>query len=524
MMRKVSMLIPRAKSESGVALIVALSVLTVLLLLAGVILSSTVNLSDTSKRDVLSKRAFEAAQAGLQATLYRLNMNINSSSGEAATLSNKCIGGENELVEAPQPETPGVCKPYTSGTGATSLGNGASYKSWTSTVFSGPGECAGEIVGEANSVAQRCITSQGIVKQGGREVKQRVQERVVSFNGRPLFEHSGVTAESAIILGNQAKVLGPLYAKNEIVVQNTKPEAEAYALGRGGKAVAENGASIAQLGKKLEEIKEWRSSPALPPVQPLPPSGPVYTFPDGNARISNAFTTCTGACEPPDNFYKDNKPKEGCTASSCGWEAATRTLNLPSGYTWELSGGTYNFCNLIINGTARLTFNTHTVIFVDSPSDPETHCPANSGRLEVSGAFVNNTPGTKCSPAPCTPLAFDTTALQIYVYGPSDVPNSNATKNACLTGSDPTCVRISGGGGEFWGTVFAPTSDVAILNKGLTAGAIVGATVTFNNPGKFEQDHQDETITTTAKGTYYRSAWHQCKSELPSSTKPMAGC
>jgi Tfp pilus assembly protein PilX len=517
------MRIPRAKSESGVAVIVALSVLTILLLLAGVILSSTVNLGDASKRDAMSKRAFEAAQAGLQTTLYRLNMNINSSGGEAATLNSKCIGGENELVEEPLPTTPGVCKPYTSGTGATSLGNGASFKSWTSTVFVGSGECAGEIVGESSSVAQRCVTSQGIVRQGGREAKQRVQERVVSFDGRPLFEHAGVTAESAIILGNTAEVLGALYAKNEIVVQNPKPKAEAYALASGGKTVVESGASVAQLGKNLGEIKEWRSSPALPPVQPIPLGGPVYTFPDGNARISNAFTTCTGACEAPDSFYKDNKPKEGCTAIACGWEGATRSLKLPSGYTWELSGGTYNLCNLIINGTAKLTFKKHTVIFIDSPSDPETKCPANSGHLEISGGFVNNTPGETCSPAPCTPLTFDTTALQIYVYGPSDVPNSNATKNACLTGSDLTCVRISGAG-EFWGTVFAPTSDVAVLNKGLTAGAIVGATVTFNNPGKFEQDHQDETITTTAKGTYYRSAWHQCKSEAPSATKPMADC
>src|SRR5207244_6949338 len=121
-------------------------------------------------------RAFEAAQAGLQATLYRLNMNINSASGKVEDLNKACIGGEHDQVEA-QPSLPGPgsgnsCQPYTE-----TLGNGASYTSWTSSVFEGVGTCAGVAIGTSKTVAERCVTAEGVVQQGGQKVKQRVQER-----------------------------------------------------------------------------------------------------------------------------------------------------------------------------------------------------------------------------------------------------------------------------------------------------------------------------------------------------------
>ena len=99
---------------------------------------------------------------------------------------------------------------------------------------------------------------------------------------------------------------------------------------------------------------------------------------------------------------------------------------------------------------------------------------------------------------------------------------STWNNNACVT-SDPTCVVI-GGAGEFWGTVYAPFSDVAILNPGLTVGAIVGRTVTFANKGIFKQDVVDEQMTTTAQGTYYRTAWHQCLPQPSTSGEPMSAC
>src|SRR5438876_1207036 len=134
-------MLQRLKSESGIAIVVALSVLTIMLLLTGVVLTSAVDLGISSNRDTRSKRAFEAAQAGLQATLYRLNMNINSASGKVEELNQACIGGEHDQVEA-QPSLPGPgngnsCRPYTE-----TLGNAASYTSWTSSVFEGVGTCA----------------------------------------------------------------------------------------------------------------------------------------------------------------------------------------------------------------------------------------------------------------------------------------------------------------------------------------------------------------------------------------------
>jgi Tfp pilus assembly protein PilX len=515
----------KVQNESGVALIIALSVLTILLLLAGVVLSSALNLSAASNRDTRSKRAFEAAQAGLQATLYGLNMNINSSPASVATLSKECVGGEKETVQSPTLPTgasKNTCPPYEA-----SLGNGAAYRSWTTTVFEGVGTCAGVAVGTSKSVAERCITSEGRVTSGGTTVTQRVQERVASFDGKPVFGHAGVTAESGVVIANSAKVNGPIYTNGQLEIQNAQSKAEGYSLGPKKEApLATKGASLSQLGTHfLPDLGTWEQSGRIPPVQPVSSgtgSSTLYSYPDGDEKISCAFVTCSTHTYPPDKFTKDNN-KEPCIASACGWNAENRTLNLPPNYTWELSGETYNLCGLTLNGTARLAQGVKTVIYIDSPEDSSSHCPAGTGYFQINnGSFINNSPGLQCSPLPCTNLAHDTTALQINVFGPSNVANSTIYHDACEP-TNLTCVKI-GGTGEFWGTVFAPFSDVAVTNPGLTAGAIVGATVTFNNGGEFIQDRNVTSIVTTAAlGTYYRTDWHQCQSTAPSG-EPMSRC
>src|SRR5207248_10262025 len=97
-------------------------------------------------RDTSEKRAFESGQTGLQVSLYRLNMLLNSSATNPATLQNQCTGadssGANYVVE--NPSISGTyCAPYTE-----SLGNGAFHTSWTSVACVGSsGACAGVSVG-----------------------------------------------------------------------------------------------------------------------------------------------------------------------------------------------------------------------------------------------------------------------------------------------------------------------------------------------------------------------------------------
>jgi Tfp pilus assembly protein PilX len=507
----------KLRDESGVALIVALGVLVMLLVLTGVVLAATLNVNAASNRDTRSKRAFEAAQAGLAATLYRLNMNINSTEAPVAELNASCIGGASDQVEKPVGTT--VCAEYKA-----ELSTTVFYKSWTTTVFEGVGTCAGVAVGTSKSVAERCITAEGIVEQGGQVVKARVQERIAAFDGKPQFSHAGVTGERGVVIANTAVLKGPIYTNGQLEVQNSAT-AEGYGLGPTAKTpLASNGASLSQLGASLGKVEPWEEAGRVPPVQAVHEgsgSSTVYTS-EGDARISNLFL----GKSPADSIKKDNNGKICTTASECGWNPSTRTLELPNGWTWELAGETYNFCSLILNGTAKLAQGVKTVIYIDSPQDTSSSpsCPSSSGYLQVgnSGSFVNLSEGIECSPTPCTRLLHDTTALQINVFGPSNVTGSTIYNNACSP-QNITCVSI-GGQGEFWGTVYAPFSDVAVFNPGTSAGAVVGATVTFNNKAKFLQDRNVTKISTSAAlGTYYRADWHQCSSQAKAN-EPMSNC
>jgi Tfp pilus assembly protein PilX len=522
----------KLQSESGMALVAALTVTIVLLALTGVVLSASLNVSGASNRDTRSKRAFEAAQAGLQATLYRLNTNINSQIAPVKELEAECIGGENETVQAPSAGLDGgiTCPEY-----KTELSSGVYYKSWTTKVFEGVGTCAGVAVGTSKSVAERCVTVEGIVEQGGQIVKQRVQERIAAFDGKPQFSHAGVTGEKGVVIANTAQIKGPIYTNGQLEVQNSAT-GQGYGLGPSAASPkASNGATISQLGSKLPEVNPWEEEGRIPPVQETytgSGSSTVYTS-EGDRRISNAFITCVEpTCKPSehpaDAITKDNNGK-ACAppGTECGWDPANRTLKLKSGWTWYLAGSNYNFCSLLLNGTAKLATTIKTVIYIDSPQDSASNpkCPAESGYFQVenSGSFVNLSPGLQCEPTPCTNLAHDTTALQINVFGPSNVANSTIYNNACAP-SNITCVSV-GGNGEFWGTIYAPFSDVAVLNPGTSAGAVVGATVTFNNKGTFLQDRNvTKVITTAALGTYYRTAWHQCDSSAKEASKPMSNC
>ncbi len=57
--------------ESGVAMIVAIGTLMVLLTLTALVAEGSVQLSGTSNTDRNAKRAFQAAEAGLQVATYR---------------------------------------------------------------------------------------------------------------------------------------------------------------------------------------------------------------------------------------------------------------------------------------------------------------------------------------------------------------------------------------------------------------------------------------------------------------------
>jgi Tfp pilus assembly protein PilX len=526
------------QDDSGVAMIIAISVLATLLLLTGVVVSASTHLSGTSKRDRYEKRAFEAAQAGLQTTLYRLNMLANSSGQSAVTVESECIGtkGEGTAEELVKPtlasET--VCAPFTE-----SLGNGVFYKSWTSKVVDTATSCAGSQVSTSKFVAERCVTSQGIVCPASystatcpNPVVHRVQERVASFSGKPVFPYAGILVQRGIQIENKSWVHGSIYtagqiyarnqAKADKVVLSEKPAAPAPIveapnanIGFGGGQTCEGSS-----GHTCEKVKEWFTL-----SMNIWPTG----TPEGNAKIASWFATSHTKTETGEfltvSGANKTEPCTNATTADCHLEKTigengeeNQSLEIGGKGRWTPEGGTYRFCNLkLTGGIAELPESSKGVaIYIGGPS-----CP-NKGQGQfsmTSGAqFINNTPGIN--------FAHNTTLLEIYIYTKTDSAVDTYANNACNvnggSGTDSTCITI-GNSGDFYGTIFAPEADVLIANSGNVYGAIVGSTVTYNNNNGFYQDEADKEITTATLGSYYRTAWVECQAQ-PTASNPQSGC
>jgi Tfp pilus assembly protein PilX len=454
------------REETGIAAVVAMSVMMVMLLLSAVVLQATLQLSGASNADTARKRAFEAADAGLQATLYRLNM--------LAPAPSLCIGGPAETVLAPVSST--TCDPYTE-----ALGNGATFKTWTSPVFSGVGTCAGVQVGTSATVAERCITSVGTVSGSTR----RLQTRVAAFAAAPVFPAAGLVGLHSVTLGNNATVNG-VEGSNGLISLSNNATASSTTLGPSAPNPAlSNHASAGVVTRRSQTQGPF----VLSPVNP----GNSATVSD-DVRLTNALAAPRVA--PFDSIN-----------GGVSWNANTRSLTLNNNASVTLGGALYNFCSLTLsnNSTITLAAGARTAIYIDSPDRPGSGCAAGTGSLTMlnNSSFVNNSP-----PAQGSSFLHDSTALQMYVYGRNDGTNVVTMRN----------------NSDFYGTLYAPQSTVNLSNNANSYGAVAANNVNLSNNATYNGDSNATSISTQAGSLFFRTAWHECLPAATSPTDPQSGC
>ena len=99
-------------------MIIAIIAVFIITTLVAVSVSLAVQTSGSNRRDANKKNALEAAEAGLQVALYRLNM--------LRPQDTFCVGDLAGL-----PDSTGWCKSSTY-----SLGNGSTYQYWTTPIIS----------------------------------------------------------------------------------------------------------------------------------------------------------------------------------------------------------------------------------------------------------------------------------------------------------------------------------------------------------------------------------------------------
>jgi Tfp pilus assembly protein PilX len=451
------------RNEDGVAMIIVMGVMATLLVLTSVVVSSSNLVGQNTRQDTARKRAFEAAEAGLQATVYRLNM--------LGPANNMCIGGASETVQAPSGTT---CAPYTE-----DLGNGASFTSWTTTTLGSGATCAGLDVGSGSSIAERCVTASGTVAG----VTRRVQTRVASYDGVPLFPITGVTGLRSVFVNQNGHIVGGTGSNGQITVENN---------GTTSSATIGPSAPNVIVGNNGSSGPVTRRSATQGPFQlaPVDPGNSVTT--NDNGRLSNAFAN------PPVSPYDS-------VSSGVTYDAATRTLALGNGESVSLGGALYNFCQLSMdnNSTITLAPGARTAIYIDSPDRAGSGCPAASGTLTMSNntSFVNNSP-----PVAGSGFSHDPTALQLYVVGKAN-----------------TAVTLRNNA-DFYGTVYAPTSLVYLWNNAGTWGAVAANDVDVLNNAVITADPNAANIrTSTGAGVYFRSAWRECLATA-TTTDPGSGC
>jgi Tfp pilus assembly protein PilX len=459
----------RLAAEDGAALAMALIVMLVIALLIGVAVSQAIQTNRSTRRDASNKRALEAAEAGLQVALYRLNM--------LRPDDQHCVG---ESVQAPA--ATGTCA-----SGVDSLGNGTTYQYYTTPVLTG-GTCVGATLQSGTEISNRCITATGTADG----IRARSQIRIGAFAAEPLFPVPGIIGLDGITdypnakIGGSEGTNGTITGLNNSVITGNVDlgPAAGYVRGVQGPNPPAFRLNFPFVLDPVDPGSSAQSSLAACPAR----QAAGYPSCNDDYRITNWLANPSHPTVPYDQA--SGHP------TTVTFDAATRTLTLSNNASLTLGGSLYNFCNLLLgnNATIALAPGTRTEIIIDSPDDPGSGCPPGSGILNSS----NNT---------WTNLSQDPTALQIFVYGWNNGQNVvTFTNNAA-----------------FNGLLYAPQSTINLINNAGFNGAIAGATVNVLNNATFNWDNRAGSLMARTTGIYYRTAWAQCVPESTASN-PGGGC
>jgi Tfp pilus assembly protein PilX len=473
------------REQTGVALPAALGVLVVVGTLSAGTFAVSSRLSDTSTASRDAKRALQAADAGLEAAMFRMNE----------------IGFQTEsdcfTTEGVDPAT--GTDPETGGTPASGecagvqddLGNNSDYTYYVTPALDNDDECAGLNVENTDpdgkvTITQRCVTSIGEVNGEQR----RIQARVASYIGTQLFPVGGILAINGITVKNTAIVSGVLGSNGQIELGNNSVVSGGIKLGTSSTPPPILG-SGSTLGGPITYRTEAEGAYVLAPVD----MGNTATVND-NGRISSSPPLDTGS-----NVTYTN------TA------AAPRTLSIANNGSLTLGGGTYNFCKVTLGNNAYITIAAGAKIrfFLDSPDRSGSGCipsgqtaaqarAAGYGGMVLGEGSNFNNPGHAIN-------------FQIYMYGYTDGTHTVQFHNSQAVNA----------------AIYAPSSTLIWNNTAGITGAVAASKVEFKNSASFawaggSGDFDLSELRTDTVSVYYRMAWTECRQARTATSDPESGC
>jgi Tfp pilus assembly protein PilX len=456
------MMLARLRCERGIALATALAALAVTGVLSASFAAAAVRLSGTSDGSRDDKRALAAADAGLEAAVARLN-------ATPTQVQNKCF--TTAFVDP----VGGVCPAQ----GPEEMGNGANFTYRVTPVLTTDGVCAGVpltnasvATGGVNTVAQRCVTSVGVAN--GRT--RRVQARVASYEGAPVFPKPGILGLNSVAAGNNVNIGGYIGTNGQVTL-GTNAAVQTVELGPGApNPIIGGGATIQQVYHRSQAEGNFV-------LAPIDFGNSAST--NNNLRISSGLDTNSGPLS---------------------YTHATRDLSVGGSLT--LGGGTYNFCRLTMNNNTQINVaaGARIRIFIDSPDRPGSGCipagmtaaqarAAGYGSMSLGNAAVFSNTNREDS-------------LQIYIYGWNDGTQTIQFNNTAVLKA----------------AIYAPQTTIVFNNSAQLYGGIVAGGIDFRNGGTFTWGAALSELRGDMVAHYVRTAWTECRRQPTVATDPRSGC
>lgn len=298
----------RLRSEDGFTVVMAMFVLLIGLLFATAAIGQAISTESSVRRDGASKRALQAARAGVETGRYRMTALAEGSI--AADGSPRCPQVDtagNVTFVAPSINAGGTlwCPPVTEQVGA-----GETSTTWVST----------DMQPELNMSDARDIVSRGVASDG----RRRVRTSWMVFDIRRLFLDYTVFSKETLTLANQGDIGSPNVqgnARSNGDIRLDSPQTRIY-----GNATTGPGRAVYEVGQVVGV-----ASAATEPLE-LPPIDASEAL-----AVNDNAALCGGTC-PADLRFNLSE---------------TRTI----------VGNTYYVCSLSFSGQSNPTITF-------APSDP----------------------------------------------------------------------------------------------------------------------------------------------------------
>jgi hypothetical protein len=412
--------LPSPREEHGVAVAIAMMTVMITGLLAAALIAAATFFLHSSSRDSANKRALAAAQAGLNAGVYRLNRISASPSGSFA---NNCITDREVAWSTTSPHCPAESA-FFNVTGA------------SSTYYLTP-EMSASLTGmptvatECGSTGgDRCVTAIGTVNG----VTRRLQERIKAAE---LFNLHGMLGLKGVEVNSSSSWTGV----NFQVTADT-----------GSNGAITYGANV------------------------TPPSSPYgcYVGPSGSAPAGCAITRYPQAITVPSvdtlPFGTTQTTNSNATIAA-GYTASGRVLSIAAAATLTLAAGDYNFCSVTVGNGATLqaASGARVRVFVDSPSRTGSGCTTGG---TFNAGVIAGTTSAKINPS--------TTAgqIEVYSYGTVTPPANLASPPPATCKEDFVFVNGSSATSNNL-YIYAPDSIVSIQSNAYQYGAVVACQMIY---------------------------------------------